>query len=60
MSSVADRLKELEERQRKEKALGGPERVKKQHDSGKLTARERLDILFDRGSFHELDMFVRH
>ena len=60
MSSVADRLKELEERQGKEKALGGPERVKKQHDSGKLTARERLDILFDRGSFHELDMFVRH
>ena len=60
MSSVADRLRELEERQRKEKALGGPERIKKQHDSGKLTARERLDILFDPGSFHELDMFVRH
>jgi acetyl-CoA carboxylase carboxyltransferase component len=60
MSSVANRLKELEERQEKQKALGGPERVKKQHDSGKLTARERLDILFDRGSFHELDMFVHH
>jgi acetyl-CoA carboxylase carboxyltransferase component len=60
MSSVAERLKDLEERQAKEKALGGPERVKKQHDSGKLTARERLDILFDRGSFHELDMLVRH
>ena len=60
MGSVADRLKELQERQEKEKALGGPERVKKQHDSGKLTARERLDLLFDHGSFRELDMFVRH
>ena len=60
MSSVANRLKELEGRKEKEKALGGPERIKKQHDSGKLTARERLDILFDRGSFHELDMFIRH
>ncbi len=41
-------------------AGGGPERVEKQHAKGKLTARERLDLLLDPGSFTELDMFVRH
>ena len=40
--------------------MGGPDRIKKHHDSGKLTARERLELLFDPGSFHEIDMFVRH
>jgi acetyl-CoA carboxylase carboxyltransferase component len=60
MSSVADRLKELKDKEKKLKAMGGPERVEKQHKSGKLTARERLDQLFDPGSFHELDLFVQH
>ena len=60
MGTVADRLMELGDRERKMKALGGPERVEKQHKSGKLTARERLDLLFDPGSFHELDLFVQH
>ena len=41
-------------------AGGGEERVKAQHAKGKLTARERLDILLDEGSFNEMDMFVRH
>jgi len=60
MGSVDDRLKELKEREEKLKALGGQERVEKQHKAGKLTARERLDLLFDSGSFHELDLFVQH
>ena len=60
MPTAAERLKELIDKQRKEKALGGAERVKKQHESGKLTARERLDLLFDPGSFQELDLFVQH
>jgi acetyl-CoA carboxylase carboxyltransferase component len=60
MGTGADRLKELRDKERKIKALGGPERVEKQHKSGKLTARERLDLLFDPGSFHELDLFVQH
>jgi acetyl-CoA carboxylase carboxyltransferase component len=60
MGIGADRLKELRDRERKIKALGGPERVEKQHKSGKLTARERLDLLFATGSFHELDLFVQH
>jgi len=60
MATPADRLKELIDKEKKEKALGGPERVEKQHKAGKLTARERLDLLFDPGSFHELDLFVQH
>ena len=60
MDTNAEAFDELRRREEKEKALGGPERVKKQHDSGKLTARERLGLLFDSGTFEELDMFVRH
>ena len=60
MNTDVDRLKELIDRERKMKALGGPERVEKQHKSGKLTARERLELLFDNNSFHELDLFVQH
>jgi len=60
MGMVVDRLKELRDREKNTKALGGAERVEKQHKSGKLTARERLDLLFDPGSFHELDLFVQH
>jgi propionyl-CoA carboxylase beta chain len=39
---------------------GGEERQKKQHDAGKLTARERIDLLFDPGTFEELDKLVTH
>ncbi len=46
----------------REEALqgGGRERLEKQHARGKLTAQERLDLFLDKGSFTELDMFVRH
>ncbi|HEX9739391.1 MAG TPA: acyl-CoA carboxylase subunit beta [Ignavibacteriaceae bacterium] len=39
---------------------GGKERIKSQHDKGKLTARERIDLLVDEGTFEELDILVRH
>ena len=39
---------------------GGEKRIQRQHDKGKLTARERLDLLLDPGSFHEIDAFVTH
>ncbi len=52
-----NRLLELREKSRQG---GGPERVEAQHKRGKLTARERLDLLLDRGSFHETDPFVTH
>ncbi|MGD1119304.1 MAG: carboxyl transferase domain-containing protein [Dehalococcoidales bacterium] len=42
------------------KAGGGEQSVKKQHDSGKLTARERLALFYDEGTFQETDLFVRH
>jgi propionyl-CoA carboxylase beta chain len=55
-----DKLEEL--RRRREAALqgGGRERVERHHQSGKLTARERIDLLLDPGSFTELDAFVTH
>jgi acetyl-CoA carboxylase carboxyltransferase component len=42
------------------KAGGGEKSVQKQHDSGKLTARERLDLFFDKDTFQETDLFVQH
>jgi len=50
----------LDELDRRAIAGGGPERVKKQHDAGKLTARERIDVLLDPGSFVEMDRLVVH
>ncbi len=60
MKTLADKIKELEQLEARKLAMGGEKAVQKQNDSGKLTARERLDLLFDQGSFTELDMFVRH
>ncbi len=40
--------------------MGGEKQVKKQHDGGKMTARERLDYLFDQGTFQEVQLFVKH
>jgi len=53
-------LRDVEERRRQLMAGGGPERVERQHAAGKWTARERLQALFDTGSFVELDLFVEH
>jgi acetyl-CoA carboxylase carboxyltransferase component len=49
-------VEDLEERRAKVRAGGGPEKVAKQHERGKLTARERLDLLIDAGTFVELGM----
>ena len=58
--SVKDRIEELQ-RRRAEAALGGgTERIEKMHAQGKLTARERIEILLDSGSFQELGVFVTH
>jgi acetyl-CoA carboxylase carboxyltransferase component len=54
----ADRLDDLRRRRERLLAMGGDERIRRQHDAGKLTARERLDLLLDPGSFIELDPFV--
>ncbi|MGE5704518.1 MAG: acyl-CoA carboxylase subunit beta [Clostridia bacterium] len=55
-----EKIDELYERKRKVELGGGDERIDAQHKRGKLTARERLDILLDRGSFVELQPFVKH
>ncbi|MCX8031350.1 MAG: hypothetical protein N3A59_07225 [Thermodesulfovibrionales bacterium] len=60
MREKPPKLKDLQERQARILAMGGAEQIRKQHESGKLTARERIDLLFDPGTFQELDMFVRH
>ena len=55
-----ERIEELRRRTRAADLGGGPERVERQHRAGKKTARERLDLLCDKGSFAELDKLVVH
>jgi propionyl-CoA carboxylase beta chain len=55
-----DRLEELRRRNAEAEEGGGVERRERQHKEGKLSARERIDLLLDEGSFEELDKFVRH
>src|SRR3972149_8738086 len=59
-ASMKEVLEELEIRRDKARAGGGAARIKAQHARGKLTARERLDLLLDEGSFEEFDMYVEH
>ncbi len=54
------RVRELRRRKEEARLGGGPDRIEAQHKRGKLTARERLDLLLDPGSFVETDMFVVH
>src|SRR3954451_23146318 len=58
VSTNAERFARLEEMRIASRAGGGAARIAKQHDAGKLTARERLDLLLDPGTFTELDAFV--
>lgn len=53
-------LLELESRRKAARLGGGQARIDTQHSKGKLTARERIDLLLDEGSFEEFDMFVAH
>jgi len=55
-----DALDRLRRRNEAAEAGGGPERVARQHEAGKLTARERIALLLDDGSFQEFDKFVEH
>ena len=49
-------IEQLKQRQAKARQMGGPEKIRKQHDQDKLTARERIDCLLDSGSFLEVGM----
>ena len=57
---MQDILEQLEARRAEARMGGGERRIDSQHGKGKLTARERLDLLLDPGSFEEFDMFVKH
>ena len=57
---TVDKLTELQYRRSVINNGGGEVKIKKQHDSGKLTARERINALLDEGSFVEIDAFVTH
>ncbi|HEV2860144.1 MAG TPA: acyl-CoA carboxylase subunit beta [Pyrinomonadaceae bacterium] len=54
------KVEELRERKRHAEEGGGAERIRKQHEAGKLTARERVQFFLDEGSFEEFDQFVVH
>ena len=60
MKTVAEKIRELKEKEGRIKGMGGAKGVEKQRLSGKLTARERLDLFFDPGTFRETDIFVKH
>lgn len=57
---MRDILEELEQRRAVARLGGGTKRIDAQHARGKLTARERIEVLLDEGSFEEFDMFVEH
>ena len=58
--TAAERINRLRDLREQAKLGGGDRRIQQQHAKGKLTARERLDLLLDEGSFEEIDMFVTH
>lgn len=60
MATVQEKIQDLHQRVAKIKLGGGQKRIDKQHEKGKLTARERIEKLLDPGSFVELDQFVTH
>jgi acetyl-CoA carboxylase carboxyltransferase component len=60
MGIIADKIAELKAKQDKHQDMGGKKAIEKQHAQGKMTARERLNHLFDPGTFQEMDMFVQH
>ena len=57
---MQDILEQLEARRAAARLGGGQKRIESQHAKGKLTARERVEVLLDEGSFEETDMFVEH
>ena len=60
MSDYESRIEELRDRRKKNLGMGGAEKIAKQHERGKLTVRERLDLLFDPGTFVELGLLAQN
>ncbi len=60
MVDIYEKINELYDKRREVELGGGDERIDKQHEKGKLTARERINLLVDKGSFIELNPFIEH
>ena len=60
MGVISDKIQELKRKEQEILMMGGEAALAKRREKGKLNARERLDILFDKGTFREVDMFVTH
>ncbi|MGZ3676331.1 MAG: carboxyl transferase domain-containing protein, partial [Ktedonobacterales bacterium] len=60
MKTTREKIEELRRLREEASKGGGQKRIEAQHKKGKLTARERLDLLLDPGTFQELDMFATH
>ena len=58
--SMAENVATLEEKKSKFREMGGAERVQRQHDQNKLTVRERIELLFDEGTFAEHGLLAHH
>jgi methylmalonyl-CoA decarboxylase subunit alpha len=58
--TMHDHIRDLRERRKQAMAGGGPERIARHHERGRFTARERIDMLLDEGSFEEIDMLKEH
>jgi propionyl-CoA carboxylase beta chain len=59
-ATTQGKINDFEKESQTLKLMGGEKQIKKQHDSNKLTARERLDLFFDEGTFQEVQLFVQH
>ena len=59
-ATTQGKINDFEKKSQTLKLMGGEKQIKKQHDSNKLTARERLDLFFDEGTFQEVQLFVQH
>ena len=57
---INPKIQELRDKKAQSRQGGGHDRILKQHEKGRLTARERLDLLLDKGSFREVDAFIEH
>src|SRR6056297_1474716 len=57
---MEDRIDELREKRAEAEKGGGEDRIERQHEKGKMTARERIDYFLDDGTFHEFDQFRTH
>jgi methylmalonyl-CoA decarboxylase subunit alpha len=59
-ATIQEKINDFEAKAHALLLMGGKKQIKKQHECGKLTARERLDHLFDKGTFQEVQLFVQH